>query len=70
MDTDHQCLPASHGEIALPLEGSEHSQVKDTNKSLSGNDDLYSPGYKWHARTTNDEQEYRKYEEEIDDSQT
>ena len=32
--TDHQCLPTSHGEVALSLEGSVYSQVKDTNKSL------------------------------------
>ena len=31
---DHQCLPASHVEGALPLEGSMHSSVKNTNKSL------------------------------------
>ena len=32
--TDHQCLSASHVDIALPLEGSGYLQVKDTNKSL------------------------------------
>ena len=53
--TDHQCLPTSHGEVALSLGGSEYSQVKDTNN------DLFSPAHKGCARTTNDEQEYRKF---------
>ena len=57
---DHQCLPASHVEGALPLEGSMHSSVKDTNKSLQL---IHSVLHQWCARNTNDEQEYRKHEE-------
>ena len=32
--TDYQCLPTSHGEGALYMEGSGCTQVKDRNKSL------------------------------------
>ena len=51
--SNNQCLPALHDEWALPLEGSEHLCIKDTNKSKIKSDDLFSP-------TTNDEQVYRK----------